>query len=70
VTARAVRIESEVFGALASRLTPGGQILLWIGEEAPDLPPELIPDRELRLAGSTRRRILELRRKESSNGTV
>jgi len=69
VTARAVRLEPEVLGSLASRLTPGGRVLLWVGEETPDLPPNLTPDRELPLAGSARRRILGLRRTESSSET-
>jgi 16S rRNA (guanine527-N7)-methyltransferase len=60
VTARAVRLPPEVLGALADRLTPGGRVLLWVGEEAPDLPPQLVPDRELPLAGSDRRRVLGL----------
>jgi 16S rRNA (guanine527-N7)-methyltransferase len=69
VTARAVRLEPEVLGALASRLTPRGRVLLWVGEETPDLPPNLTPDRELPLAGSDRRRILGLRRTESLSET-
>jgi len=69
VTARAVRLEPEVLGALASRLTPGGRVLLWVGEETPDLPSNLTPDRELPLAGSARRRILALRRTESPSET-
>ena len=60
VTARAVRLEPEVLEALASRLTPGGRILLWVGEDVPDLPPNLLPGRELPLAGSARRRVLGL----------
>jgi 16S rRNA (guanine527-N7)-methyltransferase len=63
VTARAVRLEPEVLGALASRLAPGGRILLWVGEEAPELPPSLVPDVELSLRGSVRRRILGLARR-------
>ena len=70
VTARAVRLEPEVLGALASRLTPGGRVLLWIGEEVPELPPNLIPDREMPLAGSDRRRILGLRRREGPSETA
>lgn len=60
VTARAVRLPPEVLGALADRLTSHGRVLLWVGEEAPDLPPQLVPDRELPLAGSDRRRVLGL----------
>ena len=68
VTARAVRLEPEVLGALASRLAPGGRILLWVGEDAPELPSNLLPDRELPLAGSVRRRILGLARTPDPNG--
>jgi 16S rRNA (guanine527-N7)-methyltransferase len=69
VTARAVRLDPEVLGALASRLTPQGRILLWVGEENPDLPPNLVPDRELPLAGSARRRILGLKRADVQSET-
>ena len=70
VTARAVRLDPEVLEALASRLTPQGRVLLWVGEDAPALPPNLEPDRELPLAGSARRRILGLRRRGSPNETA
>jgi 16S rRNA (guanine527-N7)-methyltransferase len=62
VTARALKLDPEVLGAFASRLGAEGRILLWVGEQDPDLPPELVPAGELRLEGSERRRILELRR--------
>ncbi|HEX7181749.1 MAG TPA: RsmG family class I SAM-dependent methyltransferase [Thermoanaerobaculia bacterium] len=62
VTARALKLEPEVLGALAERLGPDGRILLWIGEEDPDLPPELSPSGTIKLEGSARRRILQLRR--------
>jgi hypothetical protein len=68
VTARAVRLEPEVLGALASRLSPGGRILLWVGEDVPELPPNLVPDVELPLRGSARRRILGLARTPDPNG--
>lgn len=60
VTARALKLEKPVLAALAGRLRPGGKILLWTGEREPDLPPELAIAGERRLAGSERRRILEL----------
>jgi len=68
VTARAIRLDPEVLGALADRLQPGGRMLLWVGEENPDLPPNLLPERELPLAGSDRRRILELRPRSHPDG--
>lgn len=62
VTARALKLEPEVLGALAARLGPDGRILLWIGEEDPGLPPELSPGGSIKLEGSAKRRILQLRR--------
>ena len=60
VTARALKLEPEVLGALAERLGPDGRILLWIGEEDPDLPPELSPSGWIKLEGSAKRRILQV----------
>lgn len=62
VTVRALKLDLPVLAALAGRLRPAGKILLWTGEREPDLPPELAAGGELRLAGSERRRILDLRR--------
>jgi 16S rRNA (guanine527-N7)-methyltransferase len=62
VTARALKLDPKVLAALAERLSDGGRILLWVGEEDPDLPPELSPSRSLQLAGSRTRRILQLQR--------
>lgn len=61
VTARALKLEPEVLTALARRLEPGGAFLLWLGAEDPPLPPALRPAREVKLTGTERRRILELR---------
>lgn len=63
VTARALKLEPDVLGALAERLGPEGRILLWVGDDAPPLPPDLVPGRSVRLPGSRSRRIHELRRK-------
>src|SRR5215218_9628710 len=65
VTARALKLDPDVLGALAERLGPAGRILLWLGEEDPALPATLAPGRTINLPGSYRRRILELRRPES-----
>lgn len=62
VTARALKLDPDVLGALAERLEPDGRVLLWLGEEEPALPATLVPGRSLTLLGSQRRRILELRR--------
>lgn len=61
VTARALKLDPEVLEAFASRLGTEGRILLWVGEQDPDLPPGLVPAGSVRLEGSERRRILDLR---------
>ncbi len=62
VTARAIKLDPPVLGALAERLGPNGRILLWVGEEDPDLPPVLAPGDSVKIPGSDHRRILEIRR--------
>jgi 16S rRNA (guanine527-N7)-methyltransferase len=62
VTARALKLDPDVLAALAERLSDDGRILLWVGEEDPDLPPDLSPSGSLQLAGSRARRILQLQR--------
>lgn len=66
VTARALKLDPDVLGALAERLTPAGRVLLWVGEEDPALPATLAPGRSVKLPGSQRRRILELLRTETT----
>jgi 16S rRNA (guanine527-N7)-methyltransferase len=61
ITVRALKLDREVLGALASRLSQGGRVLLWVGELDPELPPELAPVASLKLAGGQRRRVLALR---------
>lgn len=61
VTARALKLAPDVLAALAGRLGADGRILLWVGEEDPELPPELSPSGGIKLAGSRMRRILQLR---------
>ena len=67
ITSRALRLDPETWGALANRLAPEGRILLWAGENDPDLPPDLVACGGVKLAGSERRRILALRRLPSSD---
>jgi 16S rRNA (guanine(527)-N(7))-methyltransferase RsmG len=62
ITSRALRLDLDTWSALANRLEAAGQVLLWVGEHDPDLPPELVPCGGLPLAGSERRRVLALRR--------
>lgn len=70
VTARALKLEPDVLQAFAERLGPEGQILLWVGKEDPDLPPGLTPAGSVKLEGSERRRILELRRSDSESAQI
>ncbi len=65
VTARALKLDPGVLGALAECLGPAGRILLWLGEEGPVLPATLAPGRSINIPRSQRRRILELRRTAS-----
>jgi 16S rRNA (guanine527-N7)-methyltransferase len=62
VTARALKLDSEMLGALANRLAVDGRILLWVGEDDPEIPPELAPSGVIKLPGSRTRRILQLQR--------
>lgn len=62
VTLRALKLEPQALAALGRRLRPAGRFLLWSGAETPALPPNLLTGRELPLAGSERRRILEVHR--------
>lgn len=62
ITSRALRLDSETWGALANRFAAEGRVLLWAGEIDPDLPPDLVACGSVKLAGSERRRILALRR--------
>lgn len=62
VTTRALKLDSEMLGALAERLSENGCLLLWVGGEDPEIPPALAVDGSVRLPGSERRRILRLRR--------
>jgi 16S rRNA (guanine527-N7)-methyltransferase len=61
ITSRALRLDSDVWGALSRRLGDGGRIILWVGEQDPGLPPDLVTCGDVKLAGSERRRILVLR---------
>lgn len=62
LTARALKLPTEQLEALAERLTPEGQMLFWVGQEAPAPPRGWCLGRELPLPGAERRRVLEYRR--------
>ncbi len=62
VTARALRLPAELLSAFGERLSPGGRMLFWAGEEAPEPPRGFERGAEVGLPGSSRRRIVELRR--------
>jgi 16S rRNA G527 N7-methylase RsmG len=61
VTMRALRLESGAWRALASRLAPQAQVLLWTATGASNLPPEFLPGRELPLPDGERRVLREHR---------
>ena len=52
VTVRALRLEPEIWSALAGRLAPGAVLLSWSGAAPPALPAEFEPERERLLPGS------------------
>lgn len=58
VTVRALRLPPSTLDALAGRLAPGGRVLLWVGERAPELPPSLRRTREVVTAPG--QRVVEL----------
>jgi 16S rRNA (guanine527-N7)-methyltransferase len=62
ITSRALRLDSETWGALAGRLNAEGRLLIWAGEQDPELPAELTPCGSIQLIGSEKRRILAFRR--------
>ena len=62
LTMRAVRLPGPVVAALAARLGPSGSLLLWAGAEDPAVPPGCRLGPSHPLAGSARRRIVEVRR--------
>ncbi len=62
LTIRALKLDSSVLEALADRLRPAGSLLLWVGDELPELPPACALAGAVKLPGSDRRRIVELRR--------
>ena len=61
LTARALKLDAIV-SALDSRLRPEASVLFWAGGEAFSAPPGWRITREVPLAGSARRRIVELTR--------
>jgi 16S rRNA G527 N7-methylase RsmG len=63
ITARAIRLPAGHLGRLLERLTPSGRALLWAGEADPGLPAGWSMATAVRLPGSERRRIVEVRRR-------
>ena len=61
ITVRALRLEAVVWSALAGRLRPQGRLLLWSGEQAPELPPDFEAARQRLLPGSHHRYLREFR---------
>ncbi len=62
ITTRALKLPIEVLDALSGRLTAEGRVLIWAGEADPPIPPALELKTARPLAGSQRRRIVELGR--------
>ena len=62
VTLRAVKLPLATLSALLARLGREGTLLWWRGGEAAELPRGWAVARDLSLAGSERRRIVEVRR--------
>jgi 16S rRNA (guanine527-N7)-methyltransferase len=60
VTLRALRLSPEALALLAPRLGAQGRLLLWQGGAQPELPPSLRVIRELPLADSRQRRIVQV----------
>ena len=52
VTVRALRLEPEIWSALAGRLAAGAILLSWSGAAPPALPAEFEPEHERLLPGS------------------
>ena len=52
ITSRALRLDPETWSALANRLDADGRVLLWVGEDDPELPPDLVACGELRSRGA------------------
>lgn len=59
ITSRALKLSSEHFEDLLER-SPDARILLWLGEQAPDLPDNLEIRRSIPLERSRHRRIAEI----------
>jgi len=66
LTSRAVAIDPALFETLRER-TPRIRLLLWRGRSGAALPPGWVVSRELPLAGSEHRRILEVQADRSSS---
>jgi 16S rRNA (guanine(527)-N(7))-methyltransferase RsmG len=60
LTLRALRLPQAVLAALTERCRPRAQALLWLGGDDPALPVQWRRGREVPLAGSRQRRILEM----------
>lgn len=68
LTARAIRLPAADLGRLLERLAPAGRALVWAGEEPPAIPAGWRARTAVRLAGSDRRRIVEVRRDTRTAG--
>ena len=68
VTSRALKLSPDVLAAVTERLSPGGQLLLWIGKTNPRMSAGLAIVASRRLPGGTMRRLLQVRRPPATAG--
>jgi 16S rRNA G527 N7-methylase RsmG len=61
LTVRALRLDPRAWRALLEKMAPAARLLSWSGDEAPELPTELVPGRTLRTPGGDRRWLREYR---------
>ena len=62
VTLRALKLSMHAWESLSRPLAEDARVLIWAGREAPSIPPSWRVSRELPLAASHSKRILELER--------
>ena len=60
VTLRALKLSAPGWQAILGRLAPEGRVLIWAGQEEPEVPKTLRTRRVLELVGTRSKRILEL----------
>ena len=59
VTLRALKLSAQAWQAILGCLAPEGRVLIWAGQEEPEVPKTLRGRRTLELAGTRSKRIIE-----------